>query len=438
MGIAFELLVVFLLIVLNGVFSMSETAVVSARRARLQQRAEAGDDTAAAALELAQRPDRFLSTVQIGITLIGIIAGAFGGASLSQGVAVRLRTLGIEHNLSEKISFVLVVAFITYLSLVVGELVPKTLALNNAENIACRIARPMGMVSRFASPLVSFLSLSTRGVLRLMGVRPTPEAPVTEDEINILIAQGAKAGVFAEEEQEIVERVFRTADRRVSALMTPRREIVYLDVEDAWEENRLKIASAPHSAFPVCEGGLDNLLGVTLLKHIWQQGEAGGGAGGDSIDLRSTVRPAPYVLETTRSLKVLNAFKESRQNLVLVVDEYGNVLGMLTLHDVLEAMVGEVHGGGPVEDRAAVRREDGSWLLDGMLPADEFLHLLEVRSPPEDMDEYTSLGGFVLARLGRIPSVGEVFEWEGLRFEVLDMDGHRIDRVLVTPGTKQL
>jgi len=426
-----ELLLIFCLTVLNGLFSMSETAIVSARRARLQRRAEAGDERAQQALELAQRPERFLSTVQIGITLIGILAGAFGGAGLSEDLAKWLHGHGLAEATAKSVGFGLVVVFITYLSLVVGELVPKTLALNNAEDVAARVAKPMGFVSKVASPLVWFLTISTNGILRILGVRASADPPVTEDEINIMIGQGVTAGAFAEGEKEIVERVFRTADRRVSQMMTPRREIMYLDVEESWEENKKKIALIPHAAFPVCEGGMDTVLGIATLKGIWMAGKDGA-----PVDLRAVAGAPTYVLETTYALTMLENFRDSRgQHTALVVDEYGNVVGLITLHDVLEGIVGEVPSDADIQgqDLSALQRDDGSWLLDGMLAVDEMRHLLGIRAVPEDAEQYNTLGGFVMARLGHIPSTGERFEWEKVRFEVLDMDGHRVDRVLVTP-----
>lgn len=428
---AIILTVLIVLTVINGVFSMSETAVVSVRRIRLQQRAEAGDDRARVALELVKKPERFLSTVQIFITLIGIFAGAFGGEGLSKDVALWLQRFGIGKDLSNSLGLALVVAFITYLSLVIGELVPKTLALNNAEGIAVRVAKPMNMLSMITAPIVFILSVSTNGLLRIMGVKPSDEPPVTEDEIKLLIAQGTKAGVFAEEEQEIVEGVFRTTDRRVASLMTPRREIVYLDVEDSWEENRAKITTG-HAAFPVCDGGMDNLLGIAVLKRMWEQTQAG-----EAVNLRVIAEKPLYILESTRAMKALNAFKGAKQHIALIVDEYGGVVGLLTLHDLIEAMVGDLPDAtGAVVNPEAVRREDGSWLLDGMLPMDEMVPLLDIRRIPEDSGEYASLGGFVMARLGRIPTVGDRFDWDGIRFEVLDMDGNRVDRVLATPETE--
>jgi putative hemolysin len=431
MGNFFEIGLILFLTVLNGVFSMSETAIVSVRRARLQQRAEAGDDAAKVALELARQPDRFLSTVQIGITLIGILAGAFGGAGLSEDLTTWFAGLGLRPALSKTLGFAVVVAGITYLSLVVGELIPKTLALANAEAISVRIAKPMNMLSQVASPFVWLLSISTNGILRLFGIRETAEQPVTEDEINILIGQGVTVGAFAEEEREIVERVFRTADRRVSVLMTPRREVMYLDVADEWEENQLKIDVSDYSAFPVCDGGLDNIIGVTVLKRIWQASIKGA-----PVDLRAITEKPMYVLESMHALKMLELFRGSEGNhIALVVDEYGNVVGLLTLHDVLEGIVGEVPSATEVQEQdfSAVRRDDGSWLLDGMLAVDEMFHLLNIKATPEDVNSYNTLGGFVMARLAHIPSVGERFVWENMTFEIVDMDGHRVDRVLVVP-----
>lgn len=423
---AIQILIILVLTIINGVFSMSETAIVSVKRVRLQQRAEAGDDNAAVALELQQRPDRFLSTVQIGITLIGILAGAFGGSELSDEAAKLLVRMGLSPSGSKPLGLALVVGFITYLSLVVGELVPKTLALNNPEKVATQIAKPMRLLSQIASPIVFLLSASTNGLLRLMGVKPSDEPPVTEDEIKMLIAQGTQVGVFADEEKEIVEGVFRTADRRVASLMTPRREITYLDVEDPWTENRDKVKSAGYSAFPVCEGGMDNLLGIAVLKKMWEILEEG-----KNVDLRTIVEKPVFVLESTRALKALDVFRGAKQHIALVVDEYGGVVGLITLHDIVEALVGEVANDAPgTRSSEAVQREDGSWLLDGMLPMDDLLHLLKIKQVPEDSGEYATLGGFVMARLGSIPTVGDVFEWDGMRFEVLDMDGNRVDRVL--------
>lgn len=430
-----EIAFIFLLTVLNGLFSMSETAVVSARKARLQQRFQAGDAKAGTALVLAHQPDRFLSTVQIGITLIGILAGAFGGAGLAKDLATLLHRGGLSTTVSQKLAFGLVVASITYLSLVIGELVPKRLALNNPEGIASLVAAPMNALSRLTTPFVWLLTLSGNAILWLLRVKPSAEPAVTEEEIKILIAQATRAGVFVEEEQEIVERIFRTADRRITDLMTPRREIVWLDVEDNPEANWRKVAAAQHTRFPLCQGGLDNILGIVSLKNLWEQARRG-----QAVDWQMAVQEALYVLETTRTLEILDRFKEAGQHMALIVDEYGIVVGLVTLTDVMEAMVGEVPSSKEPYDFAIVRREDGSYLLDGMLPKDEFQQLLHLEELPE-AEEYSTLGGFVMERLGRIPTVSDHFEYRGLSFEVMDMDGHRVDKVLVasigTPAPPQ-
>lgn len=424
-----QLLLLLFLILLNGVFSMSETAIISAKRARLQQRAEAGDDRAKTVLDLIAHPDRFLSTVQIGITLIGVVSGAIGESTLGTPLSNAFIHLGLSKSLAQTIGVSLSLVIITYLSLVLGELVPKTLALNNPENISTRVVGPMRLLSKAATPLVWLLSVSTRGLLRLMGIKPSDEPPVTQDEVKILIDQGTKAGVFDEGEQEIVERLFRAADRRITSVMTPRREIAYLDVEDKWEINAAKIASVPHNAFPICAGGLDDLIGIVTLKSLWWAAEQSQ----SEINLRELAQEPLYLLENRLALEALEDFRTSSRTRGLVVDEYGNIVGMITLHDLLEALVGELRTEDTTaEDISAIQREDGSWLLDGMLPVDEFLHVLGIRDEPEDSRDYATLGGFVMARMDKIPTAGDIFEWSGNRFEVLDMDGHRVDKVLVS------
>ncbi|MGC4048113.1 MAG: hemolysin family protein [Armatimonas sp.] len=262
-----------------------------------------------------------------------------------------------------------------------------------------------------------------------MGIKPSDEPPVTQDEVKILIDQGTKAGVFDEGEQEIVERLFRAADRRITSVMTPRREIAYLDVEDSWETNAAKIAAVPHTAFPVCVGGLDDLIGFVSLKSLWWTAEQSQ----SEINLRELAQEPLYLLENRLALEALEDFRTSSRTRGLVVDEYGNIVGLITLHDLLEALVGELGTEETIEsDPSAVQREDGSWLLDGMLPVDEFLHVLGIREAPEDARDYATLGGFVMARIDKIPTAGDTFEWSGTRFEVLDMDGHRVDKVLVS------
>ena len=424
-----EGLVVVLLIFINGIFAMSEIAVVSARKTRLQQWAEEGNAKARAALELANNPNQFLATIQIGITLIGILAGAFGGATIASELAVILSDITWLQPYSHPLSLALVVVVITYLSLIVGELVPKRLALNNPERLAMAIAAPMQALSRVAYPAVHLLGLSTEFLLRALGIRPSTEPPVTEEEIRALIEQGTQAGMFEEAEQEMVERVFRLGDRRVSAVMTPRTEIVWLDREASAEEIRHIITESVHSRFLVAEGSLDNVLGVVhakdLLAHLLSE---------QVVDLEATLEQPLYVPESMRALKVLELFKQSGTHIALVIDEYGGIQGLVTPSDILEAIVGDLPEAGEQVDPLAVQREDGSWLLDGMLPVDEFKDLFDLGElPGEDQGIYQTLAGFVIMQLGRIPAAADYFVWEGLKIEVVDMDGNRIDKVLVTP-----
>ncbi len=429
-AIGLEILFIILLLVANGVFAMSEIAVVTARKARLRQRADAGDAKARVALELANAPDRFLSTIQIGITLVGILAGAFGGATIAEQLAARLSVVPWLAPYSEAIGIAVVVIVITYLSLIIGELVPKRLALNNPEGIASRVAGPMSKLSVFAAPVVKLLSVSTAAVLKLLGVKPSAEPPITEEEIKVLIEQGTQAGVFAEVEQEMVESVFRLADRRVSRLMTQRLEIVWLDVGAPLEEVRRKIGENRFSRFPVCQGSLDNILGVVKARDLLERSLAG-----DVLDLRACMRPPLFVPETRTALQTLELFKASQTHIALVIDEYGALEGLVTINDVMEAIVGDIPLAGEQAETSAVQREDGSWLLDGMLPVDEFKELFPVGVlPGEERGDYHTLAGFVMMRLGRIPAAADHFEWGGLRFEVMDMDGNRVDKILVAPA----
>jgi putative hemolysin len=428
-AIGFELFVILLLILANGVFAMAEMALVSARKARLLEWAEAGNTRARAALELAQNPGEFLSTVQIGITLVGILAGAFGGARLAEPLADALRPLPGLGPYSETLSLGLVVGGIAYLSLVLGELVPKQLALTNPERLAAVLASPMRLVSRLASPAVRLLSRSTAAVLRLFRVHPVPEPPVTEGEIRHMMQQGAQAGVFEAAEHEMVQGVFRLGDRRIGALMTPRTDIVWLDLDDPPEELRRCILETVHSWLPVGRGDLDDLVGVARAKDLLVPLLTG-----QSEALEALIRPPVVVPESLPALGVLERFRQAGLHLALVVDEYGGVQGLVTPIDLLEALVGDLPDAGMPAEPAAVRRDDGSWLVDGMLPADELKALLPIGAlPGEGTGVYQTVSGLVMQQLGRIPSTGNHFAWGGFRFEVVDMDGHRVDKVLVTP-----
>ncbi len=429
--IGVEILFVLLLIVANGVFSGSETAVVSSRKARLQQRAANGDERARRALALAEEPNVFLATVQVGITLIGILSGAVGGATVAGSFAGTIERISPLAPYADTIALVLVVLILTYLSLVVGELVPKRIALNNPEAVAANVAGPMRYLSVAVSPVVRLLGASTDGALRLLGVKASEEPPVTEEEVGVLLEQGARAGVFDPAEREMVEGVFDLADDPVGALMTPRPDVVWLDLDDPPEANQRRMVESPFSRFPVCRGDLDRVVGVVRAKELLAEVLAG-----RPFDLEASMRPPLVVPENAPALRLLEQFRQSGEHLALVVDEYGGTAGLVTPQDLLEAIVGDIPGTGDPADPAALRRDDGSWLLDGTLPLDRLADLLGLgpnENPEAAATGYRTLAGFALERLGRIPAPGDAFAWHGWRFEVVDMDGRRVDKVLVAP-----
>ena len=424
-----EILIILLLPIANAVFVMSEMAVVSARKVRLQHMANQGDLRALAALKLANAPNQFLAIVQVGITLIIIVSGAFGEGAIGKRLVPIFNLVPLLAPYSQAIASVMAIVVITYITLVIGELVPKRLALNNPERIAAAIAVPMQMFAVVASPVVYLLSASTETIVRLLGIRPSTAPQVTEEEIKVLIEQGTEAGMFEEAEQDMVERVFRLGDRPVNALMTPRPDIVWLDLEDSAEENRQKMVDSSHSRFPVCQGGLDNVLGMIHVTDL-----LGRSLSGLPLDLTVSLRQTVFVPENTRGLKVLELFKQTGTHIALVVDEYGVVQGLVTLNDILVEIVGDVPQNDQPEEPQAVQREDGSWLLDGMLPIDEFFEIFELGELPTDhRGSYQTLGGLVITHLGKIPTATEHFDWQGMRFEVIDMDGNRVDKVIVIP-----
>lgn len=423
-----QILILILLILLNGLFSLAEMAVVSARKIRLQQRAEEGDQGARTALALALQPTRFLSTVQVGITLIGILTGAFGGATIADKLTAYFAQYPALQPYSEPLAVAIVVTVVTYLSLVFGELVPKRLSLSNAEGIAASVAPFMEFVSRMTKPIVSLLSVSTELIVRLLGIKPVSEPAITEEEIKILIDQGRQSGVFEDVEQDIVERVFRLSDRTVNSLMTHRSDMVWLDAEDPLEENIRKMVASGHSNFVVCEGELDRVLGVLKVKDVLAQY-----SGGQPVSIRDSLQMPPFVPEGMNALEVVERLKVVKSPLALVVDEYGTIAGMFTLTDILEAIVGDIPGIDEEGQPDATRREDGSWLVDGIMPVEELQLLLDLDELPDYERTYDTVGGMLMAQLGRIPASGDKFEWNDLQFEVMDMDGHRVDKVLVTP-----
>ena len=423
-----EILFLLLLILLNGLFAMAEIAVVSANRIRLEQRAAAGSRGARRALELAQSPNRFLSTVQIGITLVGVFAGAFGGATLAEPFAEVLAGWAWLAPYAEPAAFVIVVVVITYLSLVVGELVPKRLALNDPERIASALSRLMHGISVVATPLVRFLSASTGLVIRLLRVRPPAEEGISEEEVEIVIAQGRRAGVIEPAEHEIIENAFWLGERRVNDIMTPRHEVRWLDVSAGSRALRDAVRDAPHSRYLVCDGDLDRVTGFAVASEL-----LAAGAGCDELDLAALVHRPLIVPESMAILTLLERFKESGIHLAAVVDEYGSLQGISTLSDILAELVGEVAPPAPGEPAEVEELGSDLWLVAGGLHVDRLVELLRLEEDVDLSDEaYQTVGGLAADRLGRIPQVGDAFTWRGWQLRVEGMRGLRVHRVRIS------
>ncbi len=425
-----ELLVIAFLILLNGFFAMSELAVMASRRARLEQMAEERVRGAGAALRLIDDPTRFLSTVQVGITLVGILAGAYSGATLAEPLGDVLS--GVFGRAAYPVSVGIVVVSITYFSLIAGELVPKRIALNNPERTAALVARFMSALSTAGGPVVWLLRISTESVLKLLRVPEKPASTVTEEEVKSLIAEGARTGVFHVAERDMIDGVLRLADRSVRSVMTPRVDIVWVDLDDPVDTIRREIAESGHSRFPAGRRGLEELEGVVHTKDLLDQLSRTGG-----FDLAASIRAPLVVHERTPVLRLLEMFRENPIHMAVVVDEYGVVEGIVTPTDILTAIAGDLPEEAGDIEQEAVRREDGSWLMDGMIGIHEAERLLDRRNMRGEGD-FETLAGFVLARYGQIPQTGDHFLWDGLRFEIVDMDGRRIDRILVAPDPNRV
>ena len=427
-----EILVILFLVILNGLFAMTEMAIVSSRKSKLQELANKGSESAQTALDLASSPNKLLSTSQIGITFIGIFAGAFGGEQLADKLSpllVKIPKIGaLIATYSHGISLFIVVTSITLVSLIIGELVPKRIALNNPETIARMLAGPMQTLSKIASPLVSVLGGATDAILNILNIDENDEPEVSEEEVKLMIREGARAGVFNLSEKNIVERTFRLSDKKVAKLMTPLTEVVWLNSKTPFEKLRKIIADTPHSHFPICKGGLDSIIGVVRTKDLLANFFVD-----KKVNLTRIMNKPLYVPENTEALKVLELFKKSGIHMAIVVDEYGVVQGVISLTDILEEIVGEIATADEVEEKPIKKRADGSWFVDGLVTLDEFkeyFHIAKISG--ESSGDFHTIGGFVMRRLDRVPVTGDMFEWRTYRFEVLDMDSNRVDKILVT------
>lgn len=425
-SILLEALILVVMILANGVFAMSEIAVVSARRARLLHRAKSGNRRAEAALRLAEHPERFLSTIQIGITTIGILAGAFGGATLARELAAIFETYPLLAEWSATIAVGIVVVAISFLSIVLGELVPKRIALGAPETIASAVAPGMEKLSHLASPLVTLLSWSGSVLLSILRIKPAEEMPITEDELRLLLHQGAKAGTIEAGERKIVERVFVLGGRPVLSVMTPRTDIEWLDLERPITELRAFAQTSAHGLFPIAGGSIEKIAGIVGAKDLW----AGSVTDGES--LRRLARTPLFVPEKLPVLRVLDMFRETRNHVAIVVDEYGAVDGLVTPRDLFEALVGELPTGDRETEPWVVERSDGSYSLDAGLDIEEVKLLLGIVTLEGEKDSYQTIAGYVIERLRRLPKIGELIEANGWSFEIADMDGRRVDRIIVS------
>ena len=427
-----EIVILVLLIVLNGVFAMSEIALVTARKARLSPRAAAGDKAAQAAIRLGENPTRFLSAIQIGITSIGLLSGIFGESALAEPLSQWMqKSLGLPAATTGMMATVIVVMAVTYLSIVVGELVPKRLGQIAPEKMACLVARPMNMLATISRPFVALLSCSTGALLRLMGVKADESQPVTEEEIQAMIDESSEAGTIESRQRDMLRNIFRLDDRPANSIMVPRADIRYLDTLQPMEDNMAILKSHEHSWLPVCRGGLNKLTGVirtnqALLLFAGSMPEAEE----FSRALEEQSLPPVFVPEALSSLELLKLFQEERIHLAFIVDEYGTLQGIVTPGDILKVLAGQI--GTPHEDSWAIQRENGSWLMDGSIPVPELKDRLGIQSlPAEEKGYYTILSGMFMFMTGRIPREGDHVSWQGWRFEVVDMDGNMIDKVLV-------
>lgn len=427
-----DILLLLLLILLNGVLAMSEIAVVSSRKSRLQKLADDGSPGAQSALDLSNEPSGFLSTVQVGITTVGILSGAIGENALADPLTSWLSGFSLLEPYARGFSLTLVVVGLTYFSVVVGELVPKRLGLLAPEAIAALIATPMNVLARVTRPLVWLLSSSSSLLLQLVGARHRGDPPVTDDEINVLMEQGAEAGVFHESEQAIVSNVLRLDEQRIAAIMTHRNDIYVLDLEDPEDIIRACLANSPFTRIVVCRDGLDHIVGILRTADLLKLALAG-----EKLDIERFLRPALYVPEGVSTTHLLENFRKARQQCALIVDEYGELQGLVTLTDVLTSIVGELPSSDTAEELDIVERTDGSRLVDGGVAIERLKQVLKIEDdlPGEDENAFNTLGGLVMYVLGRIPAVTDQFDAAGYRFEVVDMDKNRVDKMLITQLT---
>lgn len=418
-----EIIILFLLILINGLFTMAEIALVSARKARLESQADRGDSSARRALELSQNPEIFLSAAQIGITLISILTGVYSGERFSQYLAPSVAKIEVLAPYANTIATTIIVIIVTFLSIIFGELIPKRIGLLRAERIAKLVARPMNIFARITHPIVWILNKVSNIFFSIFNIKRKTDDAVTEEEIKTLITEGTEAGTIDEAEQEIIERVFHLGDRNTTSLMTHRSDIIWFNLDDTEEKIKEKILKEPHSVYPICDGEVDNIKGVVSIKDLY--------VADDTVKFKDIMQAALFIPENNSPYQVLEKFKQSKTHSCFIVDEYGSILGLITLNDILEAIIGDIPQP-DMDDYEITEREDGSFLVDAQIPFYDFLTRFEKTAwMNEGEHNFDTLAGFILHALERIPKSGEKFEWKDFQFEIIDMDGHRIDKVLV-------
>ncbi len=420
-----EYLIILILILLNGLFAMSEIALVSSKRARLEEKAKKGITGAKTALKLLDEPEKFLSTVQIGITLVGIIAGAFGGLTLADDLTPVFQKINWLAPYAEQAAIVFVVSVITYLSLIIGELVPKTIAFNNPEGITIALAPFMKFLSWLTTPIVAFLSLSTKVLLKILMIKPKDETPVTEEELKILIEKGAQFGTLEHRESELLKRIFRFGDRKAYDIMTNRQDVVLINVNDTIEKVKQRVFDNPFSKYPVCDETPDNIIGILTIKDFFHKVNTQ-----SSFILKDIITQPLYIPDNLTGVRIYEKFRDAKIYIAVVIDEYGSFEGIITLHDLIENIFGDLPEIHEVEEAAIFTREDGSMLIEGNILIDELKEHLNLTF--KDDEKFSTLGGFVMYMLNRIPATGDKFDYESYTFEVVDMDGNRVDKVLVS------
>lgn len=424
-----SIIIILILIVANGIFSMTEIAIVTSRKARLEKLEEDGNKKAKLALKLAENPNQLLSTIQIGISLIGVVTGAFGGATIARQLSVYLDKIDFLQPYSYQVSFIVVIGFTTYLSLIIGELVPKRLGMSNPEKVSLIVAKPMYYFAKVGKPIIWLLSKSTELVLKILGVKTTNQPDVTEEEITQLIEQGVYSGVVEEIEQDMVEQIFYLGDKRLGDILTPRTQIVWLDIEKPFEENIRKMNESNHSRFPVGQGSLDNFLGIIHTKDVFAKM-----AEGKPFRLADCIKETIVLPEPMKVFQALDAFKKSGQHEAIVIDEYGGIEGYVTIYDFMENIVGDLPQDEDEEEPQIIQRTENTWLADGLISIDQFRRYFDLEDEPElrGGNNFHTLGGLITMSLGDIPKVKDTVEIESLILEVVDMDHVRVDKVLIT------